>query len=341
MDSELSLDRPTYTQLARLRALGEATLLRGSEMAALALSAKLVCWIAKIAYEIAIDMNAAVLLGAYCRDATLLIDALMAQPGTEWPTLFMSNILRVHGEGTLSMALSGPLANMAWCRGWVAGMPTSRAGALADLQHAEAAFAEARTEEDRKVNEWRHCPHCRQTFIVAQVNCGQFHCGRADGAIVGAHGCGKSFRLEHSPPYTTDEAILAPFRAHVIQVRSRLDLSQHGEIYWERARAMTVPPVTVLVKHEAADSILPCMHLVSAASEIDDSSHQLMRMLWEATQLTSRLSILPDLIEVRQLVHLCCCLVAHLYFEPIYSCSSTYGLAIRSVFWRQRTMHSQ
>lgn len=78
--------------------------------------------------------------------------------------LLLSTIFRLRGEGTLSTALAGILATMAWCRAWAEGMFMSSEGATNALHRAETAIAEATVEEDRKADELRHCPHI---FIVA------------------------------------------------------------------------------------------------------------------------------------------------------------------------------
>jgi hypothetical protein len=314
VDSETSLDRKSYTQLSRLRAVGQVKCLRGTPVAAIALSARLVCFIAKIAYEIATDNSSHVLGGIYSHDARSFVDELMSQGGASWQQFFMFSILRLRGEGTLSAALStnGPLRHLAWSSAWEKGIPTSRDGAIESLQQAEAALAEVTTEENRKAADLRHCPHCRQTFIVAAMNCGQFICGQdfhqmngqaqLNGAVlINAHGCGQGFAFNNAPPYRPDEAVLAPLRARIVDERSKLERCQHGEEMWDSARSLSIPPLSHHAKKDhAGESFVPCVQLLSTNEHQGEeaSPRQLVSVLWDATGIAPRLLLLPDLIEV-------------------------------------------
>jgi hypothetical protein len=314
VDSESSLHRKAYTQLSRLRAVGQVKCLRGTPVAAIALSARVICFIAKIAYEIATENSSHVLTGVYSHDARAFVDVLMSQRGTSWQQFFVFSILRLRGEGTLSAALSthGSLQHLAWCRAWKEGIPTSRNGAIESLQHAEAALAEVTEQENRKAADLRHCPHCRETFIVAAVNCGQFICGQdfhqmngqanLNGAVlINAHGCGQGFALNEAPPYIPDEAILAPLRARIVDERSKFERCQHGEEMWESARSLSIPPLSHHAKNEhVGESFLPCVQLLSADENQEEqaSARRLVGVLWDATGIASRLLLLPDLIEV-------------------------------------------
>lgn len=302
VDSETSLHRKTYTQLSRLRAVGQVKCLRGTPVAAIAMSARVICFIAKVAYEIATDNISHVLVGLYSQDARAFVDELMSKGGALWQHFFMSSILQLRGEGTLSAALTnGPLRNLAWCRAWKEGIPTSRDGAIESLQQAEAALEEVTAQEKRNAADLRHCPHCRQTFIVAAVNCGQFVCGRDFHQMNGQQGCRQGFALNDAPPYRPDEAILAPFRARIADVRSKLERCQHGEEVWESARSLSIPPLWHHAKMEyAGKSFLPCVQLLSATEDYceEASPRQLVGVLWDATGIASRVLLLPDLIEV-------------------------------------------
>lgn len=300
MDSELSLDRLTFTQMARLRAVGTTETFRGTPLASIALSARLVTLIAKLAHEIAVCMNAPLFSGVYSCDTLPFIEELMMQDGAAWQDFFFGSILRLRGEGSLATALTGPLANLTWCRAWAEGVPTSSDGAAETLRVAEMELAEAIAEENRKANEWRHCPNCRETFIVAQLNCGSFVCGRDYHPQTGQQnliGCGATFQINNAPLYIRDEAFIVRLQSRIAEKRAKLNRCQQGEALWERSRSLAVPHVTVLVTNErAAQSIFPYSLLLS--SNVDNDCYQLMRVLWDAANLSARLALLPDLIEV-------------------------------------------
>jgi hypothetical protein len=334
VDSETSLHRKAYTQLSRLRAVGQAKCLRGTPVAAIALSARVICFIAKIAYEIATDNSSHVLVGVYSHKAMAFMDELMSQAGALWQQFFMFSILRLRGEGTLSTALSmnGSLRYLAWCRAWEEGILTSRDGAIESLQHAEAALAEVTAQENRNAADLRHCPHCRQTFIVAAVNCGQFICGQdfhqmngqaqLNGAfLINTHGCGQGFALNDAPLYRPDEAILAPLRARITDERSKLERCQRGEEMWESARSLSIPPLSHHAKNEhTGESFLPCVQLLSANENQGEeaSSRRLVSVLWDATSIATRLLLLPDLIEVSDSI-IANLVIFTLYLDVVHS----------------------
>jgi hypothetical protein len=366
VDSETSLQRKAYTQLSRLRAVGQVKCLRGTPVAAIALSARVICFIAKIAYEVATENSSHVLMGVYSNGARAFVDELMSQGGASWQQFFVFSILRLRGEGTLSAALStnGPLRNFAWCRAWEEGIPTSRDGAIESLQQAEAVLAEVTEQENRKAAELRHCPHCRQTFIVAAVNCGQFICGQdfhqmnghanLNGAVlINAQGCGQGFALNEAPSYRPDEAILAPLRARITDERSKLERCQQGEEMWESARSLSIPPLSHHAKNEhVGESFLPCVQLLSANEnqEAEASPRRLISVLWDATGIASRLLLLPDLIEVSDSINSNPCNICFVSFCRSLNDVSSYspsclsficGSTVHFVFWPLGNMLSK
>jgi hypothetical protein len=315
MESELSLDQTAYAQLARLRAMDAADSLRGTAIAAIAISARCLCFVAKIATEIAAGVANTVLSGAYSRDALLLLELVMAQPDVLWAEFFMCTIIRLRGEGTLSEALDGPLAGLSWCQAWKDGLPTARENSVAALRQAETLLAETMAEEERKASEFRHCPHCRQLFIVGQLNCGRFRCGedfhRVDGRpnlsgglIANVRGCGQEFTLDSAPRYVIDSSAIDPLRAEIQDKRSKLDRCHQSAVHWEAARSISIPIVTIHAKNQrnSCDSLFVEMQFLSSVrlSESAEMSNvfELVRNLLDATKLSHRLSVLPDLIEV-------------------------------------------
>lgn len=308
--AEVSLNKQSQIQLSRLRKLdGQERSLTGSPLAAIAISARLVCFVAKIAFEVATTMEASVFRGVYSDDAHAFVGELMSLHQASWQSFFMGSILKARGEGTLCAVLGGPLKEMPWCRMWadgVAGMPND---AVQSLQNAETALAEAVAEEERKTREHRLCPHCQQQFIVAAANCGQFVCGRDahqiqgqpalnNAVINGTHGCGQGFNLTAAAPYRADETILAPLRDQIAAEQTRLEQCQRA---WEEARSLDIPPIVHTVKIETRPgSFLPVSELLPATMMDDEESsvRQLVRVLWESFKLRSCLQVLPDLVEV-------------------------------------------
>lgn len=350
VESELSLDQRTFTQLARQRKLGKSNSLRGTPLASLALSARLTCWIAKIASEVSVGMS------SQARDIVPFIDMVMALPMAAWQEFFVSTILRFRGEGTLSTALVGPLSVFRWSRCWIDGIPESRLLSAEALHQAEAALSSATAEEERKIQEFRHCPHCQQTFIVAERNCGRFLCGQDFHAGNGqAHGCRREFLIDHAPRYVFDESIVTPLRAQIEVERSKLGECQLGEKRWERARSLVIPQISVAVtRNIQCESIIPCLYLLpSTSSSVRSGPIDLMKVLWEASSLTERLTFLPDFIEVCR----CCACAYSLFFVnltfligqshffnwsiALFVFSFTFGSILLSVFWCQVTLHIQ
>lgn len=316
IDDEMSLTKQSHLDLSRIRKFAQEKSLRGSPLAAIALSARLVCFVAKIAFEVATEMKVDVFEGVYGRDAFAFMGELMLLKKATWQSFCIGSILKHRGEGTLSTALrtGGPLHELPWCRAWVDGLPSAQTGVVEALQAAEVTLAEAEAEEQKKSHAFRLCPHpdCQQPFIVAAANCGQFTCGRDahminghpalnNTVINGTHGCGRAFNLVEAPPYRLDERILEPFRTQILVEQSRLDRCRSSEMLWKQAVLTIVPPVVHVVQTVSTrGSFLPISELLPAKiTELEESEHmQLVRVLWESSNLVSRLHVLPDLVEV-------------------------------------------
>lgn len=111
LNTEFMLQRQEYTKLARMRKFGSGDSLKGTLVSAIAISARLVCFVAKVAFEVAIDMNASVLNGTYANEAASLCEELMTfENGAKWQEFFMSTILRLRGDGTLTEAVEHSLS---------------------------------------------------------------------------------------------------------------------------------------------------------------------------------------------------------------------------------------
>jgi hypothetical protein len=308
-ESEDSLDRQTHTQISRLRATDQRCDLRGTPLAAIALSVRMVCFVAKLAQEISANLSTVAFSGAYSRDAKHLFCEIMSLPTTAWQDFFISTILRLRGDGTLMKVLEerGPLCDMACFAQWSRAMWTTEQDSGDALRLAETSLAEATAEEERKAREMRCCPHCRQPFIVDQANCGQFICGRdahlwhgqaqvAGTVVRDTYGCGQNFSLSNATNYVVDEAVLGPLRDQIARERSRLELC--GSL-WKRARSFVVPPLLHHVQNDCSGQcMLPCSSLISSLADEDKTTRDLVKVLWNGAALSSLVSLLPDLIEV-------------------------------------------
>ena len=303
--AETSITRVEQTRLSRSRKAGEGWSLVGSPLGAIILDARLICFISKVAYEIAVDQKAAAFHGAYAREALSLFEELMSLEHLKWQEFFICSIIRISGDGALSVALgeNGPLNSMAWCQPWIQGMPSQKSEAAQSLKKAEDALAEAEAEEDRKTQEMRFCPYCRQAFVVRAENCGQFVCGRDfhGGQQPTGFGCGQPFQLVQAGYYALDESLLAPLRARVAEERSKFREREHAASLWDSARSMQVP--TLAFKIEGAlsrRSLLPCSSFLLAVPDSDTSGIvSLVKLLLEGSTRAAQYLLLPDLIEVR------------------------------------------
>jgi len=182
MEEEVSTPQKQLLTAARLRSLADPSApLEGSNVSAMALDAALVCFVAKVATELALTGTASALADeTYGNEGHKLLDLVMSIQGCCFDTFFFSRIIQARGQGAMAALLGpeGPLHQLSWCQPWIDGGPTAGAEARTSLQCAEQALAEAEAEESRKAREIRLCPSCGCQFIVDQRRCGIFVCGR-------------------------------------------------------------------------------------------------------------------------------------------------------------------
>ena len=300
LESETLLSVNDHNRLARLRAVGETQSLRGSAVAAISLSARTICFVAKVASEIASGTDCTVLSSTYSQLAVDFVNELMAQTQASWQAFFMAILMRARGEGSLMEALqpNGCLRTFSFWKSWIDGAPISGSQSTEALRLAERLLAEAEAEERRKASELRHCPHCNQTFIIWAENCGQFICGRDAHGFQGRHiyGCGRDFLARDAPRYVADERILAPMRRQVTEERDKLDRHRAASTLWDTARALHIPVVIVDTEPKIhRSSILP---RVDYFLDSTDGCSDLVRLLWDTSNRAPRFDMLPDLIEV-------------------------------------------
>lgn len=274
---------------------------------AMTADARLFCYIAKVAYELAVDSRAAALSGQYAELGHCILQSVMSLEGYRWQDFFFYNIIRVRGIGTLLTLLGegGALHNMPWCQSWVLGTPSSKCGSEQALKNAEVAFAEAVRDEERKSADLRLCPQCRGPFSILQMNCGNFVCGRDAHRNIGYEliGCGSNFNVSLALRYVIDETLLAPLRKKVDEERSRLNQCLNAAILLERAEQMKVPVLLhVIEKDPSQELFIPTSVMLDAMisfpnNPVSNSPAILIKALLDERNNVERYSFLPDFIE--------------------------------------------
>jgi len=280
---------------------------------AMTADARLFCYIAKVAYELAVDSRAAALSGQYAELGHCILQSVMSLEGYRWQDFFFYNIIRVRGIGTLLTLLGegGALHNMPWCQSWVLGTPSSKCGSEQALKNAEVAFAEAVRDEERKSADLRLCPQCRGPFSILQMNCGNFVCGRDAHRNIGYEliGCGSNFNVSLALRYVIDETLLAPLRKKVDEERSRLNQCLNAAILLERAEQMKVPVLLhVIEKDPSQELFIPTSVMLDAMisfpnNPVSNSPAILIKALLDERNNVERYSFLPDFIEFYVWIH--------------------------------------
>jgi hypothetical protein len=137
------------------------------------------------------------------------------------------------------------------------------------------------------------------------MNCGSFVCGRDfhhNGQVQGLHGCGQTFQLHDARNYVSDELLLAPLRANVVEEQAKFREHEQAMSLWDNARSMTVPTLSFKIEHDVSKrSLLPISSFLSeeADSESQKSIARLVKVLLDGSKRSAQYSLLPDLIEVR------------------------------------------
>ena len=275
---------------------------------AMTADARLFCYVAKVAYELAVNSRAAALSGQYAELGHYILQSVMFLEGYRWQDFFFYNIIRVRGIGTLLTLLGegGALHSMPWCQSWVLGTPSSKCGSEQALKNAEDAFAEAARDEERKRLDLRLCPQCRGPFSILQMNCGNFVCGRDAHQNIGNEliGCGFNFNVSQALRYVIDETLLSPLRKTVEEERSRLNECLNAAMLLEKAEQMEVPVLLhVIEKDPSQELFVPASVMLDAMESfskdpVSNSAAILIKALLDERNNVERYSFLPDFIEV-------------------------------------------
>uniref|UniRef100_A0A7S4JD02 Uncharacterized protein n=1 Tax=Odontella aurita TaxID=265563 RepID=A0A7S4JD02_9STRA len=312
--NECGMKQSEIIRLARIRSCSdeEESSLVGSTVAAMIVDARLLVYVLKVSYELAISSRASALCGQYAEQGHSLLQSAMVLRGFNWQELFFNNIMRVRGEGTVVSLLGegGALHSLPWCRYWVRGIPSAVQGSENALQEAEGRLAEALQDEERKCREFRRCPHCNRMFAVYAINCGQFVCGRdahGDVGNGGLQGCGTGFHIGQAPLYTADEGVLAPLRAKVADERAQMHQFSRAVEMLERAKHLHVPLLLHCLEKATPDaSLAPTSYLVeslrTSESMNESGATALIKVLMEDHH-NDIYSYIPDFIEIYIWLH--------------------------------------
>ncbi len=292
------------TRLASVHATAESwESFKGTPMASIGVAARLICFVAKVAHDLASTGQSVALSGIYFEATSRLFEGLMSNNCLHWDDFFFGTILRIRGEGTLAELLKhdGALGSFEWCREWANGAPALVHCVENQLAAAERDLAEATAEEERKVQEFRLCPHCAQEFAIGARNCGVFVCGRDYHSQIQAFGCGQQFQVDTAPRYVSNDQYLTPLRERIQEERARLQTNLEGAALWKRAREFTTPVLDFFaLKTTTLEPLLPTAYIIPPHEPPkDDTNLSLFRLLERSSSLLSKLKVLPDLIEVR------------------------------------------
>ena len=310
IEAESFIDRST--QARRLRSEAHGVLLDSSvglSLGAMICSARVICFVAKVAQELA-ESSLPLALSGMNRDVGLyVLQDIMSVAGVQYHSLFFSLIANHHQrEGALTDLLGdGVLRDLPWCQSMREGIPSCRTEIARALTDAETALADAVNEENRKVAQFRLCPGCQQPFEVDQANCGQMRCGSDAHGVggrpaVGGHavgdtyGCDRLFNLGQARNYVQDEGILKPLREAVEHRRVEMLAFESAESHWRSILSFRIPNLKFsLQKQAAGPDIVPSAYLKGGGCCHEEA----LDLLSDASRLGDMFSLLPDLIEVR------------------------------------------
>jgi hypothetical protein len=304
-----------------------------SPLAAMVADARVICFVAKVAQELAQQPEAAALSGHGSELGMTLLNQIMAIQSVRFRELLFALIVH-HGGGESSLAAllryGGQLHGVSWCRSLQNGIPSSRGSFEAALSTAQSTLREAEAEEQRKSREVRICPHCGEHFMVDARNCGSFVCGRdAHGvdngmpavggrAVAQTYGCGRAFPLDEAGHYRVDDTHLRRLRADVAGKAADFRSFEASESNWNEMLAFEVPTLLFSIRQDQVGVAPVPAAFIAPENNLLDHQSRLLQCLLDGRRFVDQqvLSILPDLIEVR--------LWLFLAFAPIFALLLTY-----------------
>ena len=314
IETECYLDHQDMIKLseARSSSSGDCGSLFGSTLNAMLIDAKVLCFVSKVAYELAISSEATALYGTNAEKGHAVLGKIMTTGGSKWQEYLFSSIIRIRGEGQLISLLSDEGAlHVYWARPWLQGLPSARHGCEASLQKAEDELNKAFSEEDKKTREYRHCPNpdCARLFGVDNKGCGRFICGRdahttneaptiGGQGVKDTYGCGVEFDIQHATPYSPNKTILNPLKKVVEEETCRLQENRKYSPLWNGLTEFNVPPLICRIENVVSlPPLLPTSFFLKALSD-DSSSNELLQCLVKERENFKHFQMLPTFIEV-------------------------------------------
>lgn len=275
------------------------------------ITARLICFITKVAQELMLNHESDVLTGLYHERGSRILEAFL-RSDLCWSRLFFSTMLRLKGEGYVYLFLkeSNSLTNLV-PQEWLAGIPTENDALVHSLQQAEQKLQEATNDEMRKAREFRLCPHCNREFGVAAMNCGHFTCGRIDRHNSNGPnlGCGQPFQYNQARDYNIDNEKLSMMQQEVDRAKESLRENEIHSLLWEEAKATEMPILLFDINHiDSCESFLPSacltkqMELILSNTESESplyNSCQLLKCFVDNLHEIDHYQGLSYMVEVR------------------------------------------
>ncbi|CAB9513447.1 protein ligase RNF213 [Seminavis robusta] len=288
--------------------------LAGSPLGAMIADCRILCFLTKVAQELAQHGEASALSGPDEIGMTVL-GQIMSLESIKFKDFFFSVMSHHGGESSVAASLrqGGQLHGQPWCRSLQNGVPSERGRVETELATAQRNLNEMEQEEQRKANEIRLCPHCGAQFMVDAVECGTMRCGQdahrdngrplVGGNIVnGGYGCGRQFPLDQAGRYQFDDEAIRQLRQEVSIKAAQFRGFTGANEKWNAMISFEVPKLRFVLRREKEDS-----HLLTAAvfDETDVSDYQscLLQILMDGSGFSAEISILPDLIEFYLWLH--------------------------------------
>jgi hypothetical protein len=221
---------------------------------AMNVDARLLCYVAKVSWELAMEAKATALCGPHSEMGHYILELVMSLDGYKWQEFFFNNIIRLKGVGNLLtlLGVGGALHNVSWCQKWVLASPTLRTGAEQALKMSEDDLTEAKCEEEKKRQDLKLCPNCGGAFSVLELNCGNFRCGQDAHNIIGReiHGCGEKLNINQALSYEVDVGLLSRLQEKVNEERARLRECIRATDLIDSAEKLKVPIMLHVVEDD-------------------------------------------------------------------------------------------
>ena len=127
----------------------------GSPLRTLITEARLICFVLKVAFEIATEGS---FVASKVKGSQSLLHQIMSIRECQWEEVFFLNIIRICGlAGMVAWMRQGAFNSLSWAEKWQKGMVSNRESIEENLRNSEKELLEAEKEEQRKCQEFRRC----------------------------------------------------------------------------------------------------------------------------------------------------------------------------------------